>query len=181
MPGYVAFLRGINVGRRRVSMGTLRELFEQLELQAVETFIASGNVLFSARTTSIASLESRIASHLEAALGYPVDTFVRTAEEVIQIGADRPFADDGQPGNTIHVAFMHARLPAAERRKLEALQTPFDQFRVCGREFYWLCRIRTSDSQVWKLPAAKAIELPSVTMRNLSAIRRLIAKHLKAP
>jgi hypothetical protein len=31
---------------------------------------------------SVRQLESRIAKHLEASLGYGVDTFVRTAEEV---------------------------------------------------------------------------------------------------
>src|SRR3954466_1331358 len=70
-----AFLRGINLGNRRPLMSRLRELFAELGLEQVETFIASGNVVFSTPPKDGASLEKQIASHLEASLGYPVDTF----------------------------------------------------------------------------------------------------------
>ena len=43
---YVALLRGINVGGRNVKMDRLREIFESLGFSNVETFIASGNVIF---------------------------------------------------------------------------------------------------------------------------------------
>ena len=45
----VAFLRAINVGGHNVKMDRLRELFEALGLSNVETFIASGNVIFDSR------------------------------------------------------------------------------------------------------------------------------------
>ena len=48
MPRYIALLRAINVGGHTVKMDHLRRLFEALDLAAVETFIASGNVVFHA-------------------------------------------------------------------------------------------------------------------------------------
>ena len=45
---YVAFLRGINVGGHRVSMADLRDVFTSLKFGNVDTFIASGNVIFDA-------------------------------------------------------------------------------------------------------------------------------------
>ena len=45
-----------------------------------------------------------------------------------------------------------------------------------GREFYWLCRIRTSESIVWRLPEIKAVALKTSTMRNITMIRKLAAK-----
>ena len=47
MQHYVAFLRGINLGHRRIKMDRLRQLFEEMKFTGVATFIASGNVIFS--------------------------------------------------------------------------------------------------------------------------------------
>lgn len=177
MQRYVAFLRGINLGNRRLPMSRLRELFEELEFHEVETFIASGNVIFSCRKSKTAPIESRIAKHLESSLGYPVNTFIRTAEEVSAIAQSKPFPEDGKEGVTIHVCFLHEKFPASEARKLESIETNVDAFRVQGREYYWLCRIRTSESTVWKHPKMKEILLPDGTMRNMKSIRKLVMKH----
>ena len=76
-------------------MSRLRVLFEELGFDEVETFIASGNVVFSSKIRDTSQLESRIAKHLEASLGYGVDTFVRAAEEVAGIGSAKAFREDG--------------------------------------------------------------------------------------
>jgi uncharacterized protein (DUF1697 family) len=179
MNQYIAFLKGINLGKRRPPMSQLKALFEELGFAKVETFIASGNVLFSTAEKDEAKLESRIAEHLASALGYDVDTFLRTAEEVTKIGLTKLFPQDGQDGITIHVGFLEQELPKETAKRLTAITTDHDEFRVRDREYYWLCRIRTSDSAVWRLPAIKALKLPAATLRNMSSIRKLIAKHLE--
>jgi uncharacterized protein (DUF1697 family) len=72
MQRYIAFLRGINLGTRRLPMSRLRDLFEKLGFDDVKTFIASGNVVFSSKVKDASQLELRIAKHLEASLGYSV-------------------------------------------------------------------------------------------------------------
>jgi uncharacterized protein (DUF1697 family) len=178
MQRYIAFLRGINLGKRRLQMSRLKELFEELGFDEVETFIASGNVLFSSNVKNTQALEFQIAKHLETTLGYSVDTFVRTAKEVAAVGDAKIFPEDGSDGITIHVGFLQKKFSDEVARKLAAVRTADDEFRVAGREYYWLCRIRTSDSKVWTLPEVKALKLPTATMRNLTSIRKLIAKHL---
>ena len=59
MPRYVAFLRAVNVGGRLVKMDELRGLFGEAGLRDVETFIASGNVIFSTTATATAALEQK--------------------------------------------------------------------------------------------------------------------------
>ena len=56
MPRHIAFLSAINVGGHTVKMDLLCRLFEELGLKDVETFIASGNVIFRSPAKS-ASLE----------------------------------------------------------------------------------------------------------------------------
>ena len=63
MPRYVAFLRAINVGGHTVKMDQLRRLFERLGFSKVETFIASGNVIFESASRSAKALEKNTEAH----------------------------------------------------------------------------------------------------------------------
>ena len=178
MQRYIAFLRGINLGKRRVPMKQLAALFEQLGFKDTATFIASGNVLFSTKKKSASELEAKIAAHLEEALGYGVDTFVRTVEEVSAVSKLRVFPEEGTEGITIHVGFLQQKLPPEIASKLAAVRTAADEFRVMNSEYYWLCRIPTHESKVWTLPAVKQLRLPTSTMRNLTSVRKLVAQHI---
>ena len=68
MPKYVAFLRAINVGGHLVKMDYLRTLFEALGFENVETFIASGNVIFDSKSKNTQALEKKIESLAELAI-----------------------------------------------------------------------------------------------------------------
>jgi uncharacterized protein (DUF1697 family) len=180
MTAYVAFLRGINLGNRRVKMATLAATFEEMRFGAVSTFIASGNVLFESPASSdTVDLEEQIQHHLADSLGYTVDTFVRTRSALAAVAAFRPFpdADMDDPANTVHAGFLKAPLGAEAAERLGACRTDVDEFRVEGREFYWLCRIRTSDSKVWSSPAIKAVGIRTSTMRNMTMLRKLAAQY----
>ena len=178
MQRYVAFLRGINLGKRRLPMSRLKSLFEELGFDEVETFIASGNVIFSSKAKNTSQLESGIGRHLEEALNYQVDTFVRTVEEVARIGSAKVFPEDGDAGIMIHVGLFQQKLAPDIARKFCAARTDENEFRVIGREYYWLCRGRTSDWKVWTRPEIRALRLPTSTMRNMTSIRKLIAQHI---
>jgi uncharacterized protein (DUF1697 family) len=78
MRRYFAFLRAINVGGHTVTMENLRKLCESFGLSDVETFIASGNLIFQSSEPNTAALELKIASGLQSALGYEVATFIRS-------------------------------------------------------------------------------------------------------
>ena len=71
MPSHVAFLRGMNLGGRRITNDDLRAEFEALGFADVACFRASGNVVFSAKDGE-AKLTSEIEAGLGEALGYEV-------------------------------------------------------------------------------------------------------------
>jgi uncharacterized protein (DUF1697 family) len=159
-------------------MDVLRRHFEELKFGGVETFIASGNVIFSSPRRDAARLAADIENHLAAALGYPVETFVRTRAEVAAAAALRPFvaADHADPASTIHVGFLAHPLESEQARGLAACRSDTDAFHVEGREYYWLCRrMKSSDSKIWASPQLQALRLPSSTMRNLTTVRKLAA------
>ena len=64
MTRYFAFLRAINVGGHLVTMDRLRGVFESLGFSKVETFIASGNVIFESTSKSANSLQAKIEKKL---------------------------------------------------------------------------------------------------------------------
>src|SRR5262249_56400329 len=108
MPLHVAFLRAINVGGRVVKMDHLRALFEGLGLANVETFIASGNVIFESPVRKAKALEARIEAHLRDSLGYAVGVFIRSPAELAAVAGHRPFpaADLEAGGGTPFIPFL---------------------------------------------------------------------------
>lgn len=88
---YIAFLRGINVGGHTVKMERLRDLFAELGLANVRTYIQSGNVFFETEEGDRQALAQTIERHLRAALGYEVPVMLRTVSELERIVANDPF------------------------------------------------------------------------------------------
>ena len=176
MPRYVAFLRAINVGGHVVKMSVLRDQFEALGFADVETFIASGNVLFSSRTKNGAALERKIEGRLKAALGYEVATFVRTCGEVSAMAVYAPFPPAMlRTAVSVWVGFLAAPVPTAAQEALRALETPFDTFHVNGREIYWLRRTKQSESPLSNTVIERALKA-RCSFRGMNTIVRLTSR-----
>jgi uncharacterized protein (DUF1697 family) len=176
MPRYVAFLRAINVGGRVVKMDVLRKLFVSLGLSGVETFIASGNVVFESKSAA-ASLEGKIESCLHKALGYEVATFLRTDSEVAVVAKCRPFREaDIKAAVAFCVGFVARPLGREAVRAVMGCKSDNDNFHVQGREVYWLCRKGQGESEFSNAVLEKRLGMRS-TIRGMNTIARLAAKY----
>lgn len=177
MQHYAAFLRGMNLGRRRVRNEELVEAFEGLGFQAVSAFLASGNVMFATlseqpKDALVAALEAG----LRARFDYEVPVFLRTAGEVAAIAAAQPFsdADHARSKGKLQVALLlGAPGPEAVAAAL-ALDSVEDRLAVEGATLYWLPKGRMSDSALDLRALAKA--LGSMTIRTHNTMARLAAK-----
>lgn len=166
---HVAFLRAINVGRRRVSMDRLRAPFVELGFEGVSTFIASGNVIFRGDGKP-AEVEPNIEAALGGALGFEVVAFVRSAGSIARIVRDQPF--DGGDDDSVHVGFLKKAATAGGKRALEALGTDVDTVTVKGPQIYWLARGGMGRATVSGATLEKAVGGPT-TFRSLKMLRRL--------
>lgn len=177
MPRYIAFLRAINVGGHTVKMERLRLLFESFGLADVETFIASGNVIFTTPARSPATLESKIASGLQQALGYEVATFIRTDKELAQIAAYHAFpSSELDAAAAFNIAFLAGQLDHQAKQKLMELTTDIDRFATHGREIYWLCRKKQSESTFSNAVLEKALGIKA-TFRGANTVNKLAAHY----
>lgn len=175
----MAFLRAINVGGRTVKMDRLRKCFQSMGLDKVETFIASGNVVFESPIAATRALEHQIANELRDALGYDVATFIRTPAEVAAAARYQAFPAFVD-AFTLSVGLLPDKPSAAARQALAGCHTETDDFCMHGRELYWLCRTRVSESSVTGKQLERAIGMP-FTMRNITTLRRLSAKYPSEP
>jgi len=175
---YVAFLRGINVGGHRVKMDRLRELFEEMGFSNVSTFIASGNVFFSASSDDVGSLAARIEQCLFDRLGYEVATFIRSPAELEAIAAFETDNSGSADPSTSSLYVVLLQAPAANelRSTLVDLRSETDEFRFSGREIYWLIQGKISESPLFGRVFEKAIQGVPNTTRNITTVRRLVGK-----
>jgi uncharacterized protein (DUF1697 family) len=175
---FIAFLRAINVGGRTSRMDQLRQLFESMGFSNVETFIASGNVVFHARSTSPSALERRIAASLERQLGYDVSTFIRTEAELDAIARFEPFPrPDLDKAASLNVGFVAKPFDRAATSKLMAFSSAIDDFAARGREVYWLCRTRQSESTFSNVVFEKALGM-RITFRGANTVRRMADRYV---
>jgi uncharacterized protein (DUF1697 family) len=177
MERYVAFLRGMNLGKRRIKNDELRAEFEALGFADVSTFRASGNVIFGSDDgESESALTKRIEAGLGDALGYEVPVFLRSRAEVAAIAAQEPFDAklvEASPGK-LQVSLLAKKPSAAARKKVLALASDDDLLAVTGREIFWLPSGGILDSGL----DLKAIEaaVGADTRRTMGTIEQIAAK-----
>jgi uncharacterized protein (DUF1697 family) len=169
---YLAFLRAINVGGHVVKMEPLAAIFRDMGLANVETFIASGNVIFDSSARNAATLERKIEAALKSALGYEVATFLRTPAALAKVAAYQPF-----PGcDAFYVGFLGAEPSAEAQKKALALGTAVDELHIAGSEIYWLCSVKANETKISNAALERALGMSS-TLRNVNTVRRLVAKY----
>jgi uncharacterized protein (DUF1697 family) len=174
MPRYVALLRAINVGGHTVEMKRLAKLFEALGFDEVQTFIASGNVVFSAASGAPGALEKRIAAHLAKSLGYAVAAFLRTPAQLAAIVAHRAFAKP-LAGSTLYIGFLGAKHDAAAARQVAALAAPGNEFALHDRTLYWRSTLGMGRNPISGAKLEKALGQPT-TLRRDTTVGKLAAK-----
>jgi uncharacterized protein (DUF1697 family) len=178
MKRYVAFLRGMNLGGRRIKNEELRRHFEEMELEEVATFRASGNVIFSASGREAeGKLAERVEAELDERLGYDVPVFLRSIEEVAAIAAQQPF-DRKQVEKSkgrLQVSLLRKKPSAAAKKKVLALASDEDLLAVEDRELYWLPSGGLLESNL-DLKAIEAL-LGTDTRRTMGTIEQLSSKY----
>ncbi len=92
MSRYAAFLRGINLGKRRITMESLRENFQDWGFEHVRTILASGNVVFESKEANPAKVRAGIEQGFANKYNWEVPTCVRSYSEIKALIKSHPFA-----------------------------------------------------------------------------------------
>jgi len=168
---YVAFLRAVNVGRRRVAMGIARDILSDLGLSDVSSYVNSGNLLFSAAGRA-GDHESAIRSALEKEFGFELTTFVRTAAQVRALVDAHPFGELAL-GHTHFALLPLTSLTAREKRAVEAMSNDRDEVLVRGRDVHWLIRAKSTETSLGPKQWLDALPGNPTTARNMTMLTKL--------
>jgi len=134
---HVALLRGINVGGTRLlPMKGLAELCTAVGCGEVQTYIQSGNVVFSAPKPLVAKLPAVLAAAILRKFKFEVPVVVRSAEALARVAENNPFLGKGIDPDWLHVAFL-ADAPGPEQvASLDPNRSPGDEWVVAERDIY---------------------------------------------
>jgi uncharacterized protein (DUF1697 family) len=165
MPTYVGLLRAVNVGGTgKLAMSRLKTICADAGFARVETYIASGNVVFDSKATP-AKVKAELQGRLGDELGKPVGVAVRTAAELAAVLAANPFRK-AEPDRT-YAIFLDAAPP---RDALDQVKGQSDEeIALGGREIFVHYPSGMGRSKL-RIPAASA-----GTARNLNTVAKLVA------
>jgi uncharacterized protein (DUF1697 family) len=170
MTAYVALLRAINVGGRKLVMKDLAAIGGRLGLGGCRTFIASGNLLFTSAEKERA-VKEKLEHALREHMGAEVPVMVRTADEMGAVATANPFSD--KPGNRVVAMFLDNPPPRDALASATAVRD--ERMELGEREIYIFYGDGMADSKL-RIPAAA-----NGTARNMNTVAKLaeLAKEMQ--
>lgn len=141
MKTYISLLRGINVsGQRPIKMDVLRKSYENLGFHNVTTYVQSGNVIFTAKSTIINTLEQKISRQIEKDFGYEVPVIVLAIDKLKEIMADNPFLNHSSIDQTfLHFTFLSRKPDKYDRQEIESKKQNGEEIFIAANVVYLYC------------------------------------------
>ncbi|MDR5700600.1 DUF1697 domain-containing protein [Agromyces aerolatus] len=173
--GYVALLRGVNVGGVTIRSAELREVFEGLGFDEVRTVLASGNVTFEASADDDAKLKRRIEAALGERFGYEAWIVLITRDALERVVEAFPF-DEHDAGRQPYVVFASDAGVVDELVDAAAgFDADADPIAAGDAVLYWNPVKGTTLHTPFGKLLGKPRFAPTTTNRNLRTLRKVLA------
>lgn len=173
MKVWVALLRGVNVGGRKLDMKAFAAALTKGGLADVRTYIQSGNVVFGSKEKSAARLAEIVARAAEDVAGFEVKVQVISADELKKAAQGNPFAKAASTDQkSVHLFFLSEKVATSELATLSALKTDHEDFALKGPVFYLYSRDGLSASKLAE--KAGRVLAARATARNWRTVTTLI-------
>lgn len=170
----VALLRGVNIGKRQLSMASLRAGLETAGCTDVSTYVQSGNVVLTVPSGHARDTAAWLGGVIADVAGFHVPVVVRTARQMAGVVARNPYPDAG--GATLHVVFCSAPPPESVLDVIDLGAVAPEHATLSGPDVY----LHLPDGMGRaKLPALLERQLKTATTvgtaRNWNTVERLVA------
>ena len=174
MNRYIALLRAINVGGyRKIKMDDLREMFESMDFENVQTYIQSGNVIFDSNVKNKKSLSQSIEKKIEQQFGHEVPVIIRTRDELKLLITQNPFYGENEEPFRLYLTFFLDTPSEEKQGELQKLNSSLEKFSFVNGDLFSLIdkktdqKIRFSNSYI-----EKTIGVPC-TSRNWRSVNKI--------
>ncbi|MDH3268523.1 MAG: DUF1697 domain-containing protein [Ignavibacteria bacterium] len=137
MKKFITLLRGINVsGQKKIKMSELQFLFKEMGFREVETYIQSGNVMFSSKEKTIEKIEAKISSGIRNKFGFDVQVIVITPEEIEYILKNNPFVKKKKDTKKLYLTILAKTPLDANIKKMHAVDYSPEEYFIDGKNVY---------------------------------------------
>lgn len=170
--GYIALLRGINVGGHKlIKMAELKMMFEKMGFENVTTYIQSGNVVF-ASSKEITCLHTEIKEAILTTFGFDVDVQVIRAADLKRIKENHPFLHENELKSTYYT--LLAEFPDKELVKsLNQLEQTVEFFKITDEVIYCFYPNGARNAKWHNVFFEKKLRV-SCTTRNFNTMQKLV-------
>ena len=174
MTTFVSLFRGINVGgNNSVRMDALKELHESLGLQEVQTYIQSGNVVFTSDDADGTQIQKHIEDGFAKTFGFQVKVMVRSAGEFNAMIENNPFQNQPMKESKWVVAMFLATHPVSTAQEdIQKTYTGPEELHIMGQEVYIYYPEGIGRSKLTNTLLEKKLKTTG-TARNWNTILRL--------
>ncbi|EKQ50812.1 MAG: hypothetical protein B655_2327 [Methanobacterium sp. Maddingley MBC34] len=153
MDTYVALLRGITPSNPNMRNEKLREVFEDIGYQNVQTVISSGNILFETGSRNVEELETTIEQALLKQLGFTKTAIVYSKDDLHSLINKNPFKDlKNTPQCKLNVTFLKNKPKIDFQFPYQPKNKGFTVLRIYNRAIFSivdLSRGKTPDLMQW--------------------------------
>ncbi len=134
-------LRGINMtGHNTIKMTGLTDMFRHLGYTDPETYIQSGNIVFTCHKENIDNASSEIRKAILSEFNLNIAVISRTSDEMKEIISVNPFpVEPGFDPSKMAVVFLELKPSEAQVREVAGIDYPPDKFHINNREIYVYC------------------------------------------
>jgi uncharacterized protein (DUF1697 family) len=170
---FVALLRAVNVGGRKVPMADLRKLVEGLGYGGVQTYIQSGNLVFTGKGPP-AAVEAKLEKAIAGEFGIAVPVVARTAEQwKAYLSVPKAFAAPAADSPNWLLLGLSKRLPRKEAvAELLARAKHSERLELAGDGLWFHYPAGVGESKLTPASIDKAVGSP-LTARNWNTVRKL--------
>jgi len=159
-------MRGINVGGKNIlPMAALSKLFAGAGCDNVQTYVQSGNVVFTAARPVAVRIQDVITEKIKRKFGLSVPIVLRNADEIDQVVGRNPFLKPGVDIKTLFVGFLADEPGRQQIAALDPKRSPGDSFKLTGREIFMHITNGAADTRLTNAYFDSTLKMVS-TFRN---------------
>jgi uncharacterized protein (DUF1697 family) len=177
---YVALLRGVNVGgNNMISMSALKKSFTELGFTGVESYINSGNIIFTTKETDARKLEKKIEEMLAKEYDLGSKVVVRGLAEMEKLVQSLPPSWGEDSSWRYNVIFLRHTIDTEDILADVPFNEDVEEIVYRPGTLLWSAQAsEISRSKMTKLSSRKMSQ--EMTVRNLNTTKKLCALMKKA-
>ncbi len=170
---YVALLRGINVGgNNKVSMQTLKEVFEKAGMESVITYINSGNVIFKSKLSDPHKISEILEAAIHHQFKFNIKVVIKEMRTIKKIVETLPDSWKNDAEMKCDVMFLWNEVDKKEVIEDLTINSDIDNVKYVEGAVLWMVdKKNVTRSGIMKLVGTKLYS--QMTIRNCNTARKI--------